>query len=199
MKNIFAFIITILISVNVHAGTNLYFPDGLTDQQKAFLIAEGAQAAANNLRTAPPPPAPQESKVKPVLTDIEEISKALGAGLAETAKQLGIAANDFAKTPVGKLTTLLIVWHFIGTQLIHTIFGFLWLAATIPTWIWMYRRQFFTKTTTYYDKNSVDAPKGVNKTVVVELSKVKYEAAPVVYWITLMICLLIGFLAIITA
>ncbi len=59
---------------------------------------------------------------------VEKVSKwvtvgtDLGKGLAGAAKELGVTANEFIKTPVGKLTAALIVWHFMGGTLIH-IFG----------------------------------------------------------------------------
>lgn len=51
-----------------------------------------------------------------------KIGSNIGQGLAGAAKEVGVAVNDFATTPVGQLTMMLIVWHMIGAQLIH-VFG----------------------------------------------------------------------------
>lgn len=51
-----------------------------------------------------------------------KIGSNIGQGLAGAAKEVGVAVNDFANTPVGQLTMMLIVWHMIGAQLIH-VFG----------------------------------------------------------------------------
>ena len=51
-----------------------------------------------------------------------KIGSNIGQGLAGAAKEVGVAVNDFANTPVGQLTMILIVWHMIGAQLIH-VFG----------------------------------------------------------------------------
>lgn len=64
----------------------------------------------------------------PMPTTTKEVEKwanigsAVGKALSESAKGLGIAVNDFAKTDVGFLATVLIFWHFIGATLVH-IFG----------------------------------------------------------------------------
>ncbi len=47
----------------------------------------------------------------------------VGKGLAGAAKELGVAANEFVNTPVGKLTAFLIVWHFVGAMAIHIAGG----------------------------------------------------------------------------
>ena len=51
-----------------------------------------------------------------------KIGSNIGQSLGGAAKELGIAVNDFAKTPVGQMTMVLIVWHILGGQIVH-IFG----------------------------------------------------------------------------
>jgi len=51
-----------------------------------------------------------------------KIGSNIGQGLAGAAKEVGVAVNDFANTPVGQLTMMLIVWHMMGGTLVH-IFG----------------------------------------------------------------------------
>ena len=53
-----------------------------------------------------------------------DIGNGLGAGLAATAEKLGVVANDFAKSPVGKLAMLLIIWNYMGDDLMGMLAGF---------------------------------------------------------------------------
>lgn len=54
-----------------------------------------------------------------------KIGSNIGQGLAGAAKEMGVAVNDFANTPVGRMTTYLIVWHIVGGTLMHFIGGLL--------------------------------------------------------------------------
>jgi hypothetical protein len=89
----------------------------LSEQQKAELIKMVADAKAKNEVEATPTAA----------IDMTErwvnVGKSLGAGLVATAKEMGIAVNEFASTPIGRLATVLIVWHMLGSQIIHIIIG----------------------------------------------------------------------------
>lgn len=53
-----------------------------------------------------------------------DIGNGLGAGLAATAEKLGVVANDFAKSPVGKLAMVLIIWNYMGDDLMGILAGF---------------------------------------------------------------------------
>lgn len=53
-----------------------------------------------------------------------DIGNGLGAGLAATAEKLGVVANDFAKSPVGKLAMVLIIWNYMGDELLGIAVGF---------------------------------------------------------------------------
>jgi hypothetical protein len=63
------------------------------------------------------------------------VGKALAVGIVATAKELGIAANEFAVTPLGKITTALIVWNYIGKDILHLILSFVLIFIGVPT-IW---------------------------------------------------------------
>lgn len=71
----------------------------LTDEQRAAVALVAQQKAAEPVSAAP-----TVSKVK----EWVDIGGAIGAGLASSAKELGIAANTFAQTPVGKFTVVMI-------------------------------------------------------------------------------------------
>jgi hypothetical protein len=68
-------------------------------------------------------------KTEDILTTLENTDKwvgigtSLGRGLAATAKELGIAANDLANTRLGMIVTTLIVWNFLGAKILDVIGG----------------------------------------------------------------------------
>lgn len=94
-----------------------------------------------------------------------DVGERLGQGLAATARELGIAVNDFAKTPVGMVSIGLLVWHIMGSDIIHvgTAFGILFFG--FPIW-WMVARNMFgvyDEKGKYirfqYDSNRAEAPR----------------------------------------
>jgi len=70
----------------------------------------------------------ENSSSIPVPTSAEEVEKwsnignVIGKALSGTAKEMGVAVNEFSKTDVGFMVTVLVVWHFMGTMVVH-IFG----------------------------------------------------------------------------
>ena len=66
----------------------------------------------------------------------KEVGEAVNSSLSAITEQ----SNAFAKTGVGKLTVVLVVWKVIGDEVVHIVFGLLELAIFLPLWIWSYRR-----------------------------------------------------------
>jgi hypothetical protein len=61
----------------------------------------------------------------------ERFGEKLGRVIGDVCKQLGIQANEFIKTPAGKLTVALIVWKVIGEDLWDIVGGTLaWICIT---------------------------------------------------------------------
>ncbi len=71
-----------------------------------------------------------------------DIGNGLGEGLAATAQKLGVVANDFAKSPVGKMAMFLIVWNYMGEEISGWICGLLWWMITLPLWMYLFRKFF---------------------------------------------------------
>lgn len=86
----------------------------LSETEKAAIIQQIADKATDKTSVT----APSEEKVEKWV----KIGSQIGQGLSGAAKEVGIAVNDFAKTPVGQLTMMLIVWHMVGGVMVH-IFG----------------------------------------------------------------------------
>ena len=161
MKYIFAFIASLFLisspALTFATETVLNTQGSLSDEQKTALAAEAAKMVADNAaKTNIPAPSPAEHVKQWV-----DIGAEIGSGLASTAKELGIAANEFVNTPVGKLTAGIIVWHFLGSSLIHLVFGFLWFVITVPAWICLYRRISSRVTRTEYEAGK--GPDGIKK------------------------------------
>lgn len=91
--------------------------DKLTDVQKLAVIKSVAEQAA----VATSAPVVSEKTIDQI-DRWTTVGANLGKGLAATAKELGVAVNDFANTPIGKIATFLIIWHIMGTAVVH-IFG----------------------------------------------------------------------------
>lgn len=87
--------------------------DKLSETQKAEIVQRVAQAASTTTESVP-----IEDKIDKWVT----IGTNIGKGMSGAAKELGIAANEFIQTPVGKLTAGLIVWKVMGDD-IRSFFG----------------------------------------------------------------------------
>ncbi len=56
-----------------------------------------------------------------------DLGKNLGVALSSAAKELGTGATDFAKTGVGQLVTVVVVWKLLGKSLVLLAFTILFL------------------------------------------------------------------------
>lgn len=52
------------------------------------------------------------------------VGQGIGEGLVAMAERLGIAANEFATTPLGKIAIALLVWNYMGDTILHIFIGF---------------------------------------------------------------------------
>lgn len=80
------------------------------------------------------------------------LGKEIGVAVDSSLHAISSQSNDFAKTPVGKLTVVLVVWKIVGDQLVHIVFGLLELLIFMPLWIWSYRRTCITRAVKLPDK-----------------------------------------------
>jgi hypothetical protein len=123
---------------------------GLSDAQ----IAEVA-ATAERLKAETPEDLRNARETVERMNQYVEIGKGLGSGIGAAAKELGVAVNDFAKTPVGKITMALIVFKVAGGQIIGILGGSIWFLVMIPLWIHYFNRICNPITVeTEYDKES---------------------------------------------
>lgn len=106
---------------------------GLTAEQM-----KQVQEQADQLRAASPEAQTQETLQR--VQQYVEVGKGIGAGLGEAARSMGVAVNEFANTPVGRLTTFVIIWKVLGHDFLGIIAGLLWLGVLVPLWVYYFRR-----------------------------------------------------------
>ena len=118
MKKIL-FAIAMILSVSAFAEIDFRQIDAagfnkLTDVQKLAVIKSVAEQAAVAQ-------APMSEATIDKIDRWSQVGANLGKGLAATAKELGVAVNDFANTPIGKVATFLIIWHIMGSAIVHIV------------------------------------------------------------------------------
>jgi hypothetical protein len=139
MKHIFAALALLLSITCSSASTNGLGSSSidsagfarLSEAEKAEVIKSVADRAATKDFMGNTS-VPTAEKVERWVT----VGASIGKGLAGAAKEVGVTVNEFAVTPVGQLTTVLIVWHMMGNQIVH-IFG------AIAIWILGYSILYF--------------------------------------------------------
>jgi len=180
MKYVMMFMLMFTMTSTAMAGLDL---SGLTTTQLAELTLQAEKMKTEKSTTA----------VKQV-SEWANIGKELGSGLAATANELGVTANELAKTPVGVFAMVLIAWNYMGESVIGVIFGFLWLATMIPAWLWLYRRKFVIMSVDMYDKGARDD--GLRK--VIHYVDRNFDNETVEHFFYLVAVLLIGAVGILT-
>ena len=88
--------------------------DKLSDVQKLAVIKSVAEQAAVAA-------SPVSDATIDKIDRWSTVGANLGKGLAATAKELGVAVNDFANTPIGQIATFLIIWHIMGASIVHIV------------------------------------------------------------------------------
>lgn len=78
------------------------------------------------------------------------LGQAIASGVVGGAKELGIAANDFAKTDLGKITVAVLLWKYLGSQVVGILFGTMLLVLG-PSFGWfLVRRSKVERTSVEY-------------------------------------------------
>lgn len=128
----------------------------LSEAEKADVIkaiadknASKAQANAKTIVEAAKEDASAE-KVDKWLNVGEKVGKMFGSA----AREVGIAVNQFAVSPVGMLTMAIIVWHFMGGVIVHFLGGIAVMLAAACFVRWYTIRRSHTVTT--YDPEKTD-------------------------------------------
>lgn len=110
--------------------------DKLTDVQKAELALQVAKQVEEQKAAVQNP-----KQVKEWVSYGTEI----GQALAGTARELGVVANEFIKTPAGQLTMGMIIWKVMGHDIVHVGLALIMFFTLIPGWIYMFHRMCILK------------------------------------------------------
>jgi hypothetical protein len=102
----------------------------LSEAQKAAVMKQVAETAAQGSGSV------NTTNVSEWVDVGERIGKMIGG----VAKEVGVAVNDFVKTPVGKMAMVVIVWHFMGNVIIHVLGGGVVLVVGLSFILYMLRR-----------------------------------------------------------
>lgn len=102
----------------------------LSQEQKAQLAA---QLKANE---------PPQRSLAAGANEWVKVGENIGIGLAGTARELGMAADDIANTSVGRITIGLLIWNFFAADLMKLLVSFIALFALVPIWFSIWRRLF---------------------------------------------------------
>ena len=131
----------------------------LTDMQKAEIIVQIAQATElNDLGGIT---SILDTPVQPEQVDEwVDLGVKVGKMLGGTAKELGIAANEFATSPLGIITMGLIIWNYAGSDLYGFILGTLWFIIFIPIWIMLFFKIAYP-ITDFIDYNKIKGDKTI--------------------------------------
>lgn len=134
MKSLILFITLALFSVSALAfADTIVIPEGLSDAQIAEIKAQATRLVADNLAS---PSVTAVLEDPDVVLKYAQVGEAVAKGIGAAAKEMGVAANEFMGTSAGLLTVVLIVYHFIGAQLISLVVA----GSMVPIVIWIYMR-----------------------------------------------------------
>jgi hypothetical protein len=105
--------------------------DKLTEIQKAAIIKQVTEGAAQTNNSGLPAADEAQKWVN--------VSSGIGKGLVAMVKELGVTINEFITTPAGILAMGMLVWHVMGNEIIHVVYGSILFVVWVPIWIHMYR------------------------------------------------------------
>lgn len=137
MKRIVIALLALLAAPTVAFAQQSVNVDGLNAQQVAEI-----QAQIEAKKTETP-----EGQVRASIERANEwvdIGEGIGAGVAAAARETGQVVNEFAVTPVGKMTTFVILWKVIGKDLLGVIVGSIVMVAFTTIWL-VYTNRLFSK------------------------------------------------------
>jgi len=130
MKRFLLTISMVFALSTAHAVTpNISGWENMSDVQKAEIELQVAQ---NAVATGP-------VKAKEVQEWIN-VGKSIGVGFGAAAEELGVGVDKLMASDTGKIAMVLIVWHYLGDQMLGVFGGLLWFSFGIPLWFIYFKR-----------------------------------------------------------
>lgn len=121
MKKLIAAVL--LATTTLMAASQTIDTSGLTQQQIQEIAAKAAELKAKNPEGAV---ADAQDVSKAIRTEAGawgELGVNMGKAMVGAAKEVGVAANEFAATDLGKIVTFMVVYKYIGEEVLSIIFG----------------------------------------------------------------------------
>lgn len=115
---------------------------GLSAEQKAQIALQVEQMKNSSL-----PPSAESAK------EWADWGTNMGRAISSTAKELGVAVDEFSRTSVGKITMAVIVYKVIGKEVLRFVAGGVLFFFTIIIWARYLRKPF--QTIEYYENGKV--------------------------------------------
>lgn len=102
--------------------------DKLTDEQKIQIMSQ-VNTMAKQTEASP-------TQIADTTEKWIGIGERIGQMFTGAAKEVSMGVNDFAKTPLGKVTIFIIVWQLFGSAFVHIFIG----VTILMTGIWYIRK-----------------------------------------------------------
>ena len=132
----------LMLSLTAHAEININ-TSGLSEAQKAALVTQAEQMKNESKQMT-------SASAAASVNEWADVGEHFGKMIGGAAKEVGIAVNEFVRTPVGMMTAGLIIFNYAGGTIIHVTVGLLLFIVGISLVTWMLKRG--TGFTIEYDK-----------------------------------------------
>lgn len=141
MKKIIALLLLAASSIAFAASdTNTLHSMGfneLPEAERAAILQQVAAAKAKAVTDKAVPAEALAAQATPQkVGEWLEVGTKIGQMFGGAAKEVGLAVNDFVKTPVGQWTMAIIIWKYMGGVIIHVTAGLVLLVlGSIFAWL----------------------------------------------------------------
>lgn len=132
------FILAVALSLATVAHAAQIDTSALTPAQVEALAAQAKQMAAESANA----PKNISATVRSEAEAWGELGANMGKAMVGAAKEVGIAANEFSQTPLGRIVVFLAAYKIIGEDVLGVIFGTLIMVFgySLGVWIALTRR-----------------------------------------------------------
>jgi hypothetical protein len=113
----------------------------LTPEQKASLMSQAAELQKQSVQ----PPANISETVRNEASAWGELGANMGKAAVSAAKEIGVAANDFVQTPLGKITMAIVIFKVIGASVIKLVVGGSLLVFFLSIALWLVVKTKYSK------------------------------------------------------
>lgn len=139
--------------VKAEVGTDIVgaASEGLTQKQRIELL-QAIEKMKHQRRTEQDSGSAETEKTMDKVQAWASLGPAIGKAMADTARELGVIANDFVKTPVGQMTAVILFYKLVGKDVVGIFSGVLLLLIFAPIWVYLFRRMILIQSIEYRNK-----------------------------------------------